>query len=567
MKSKLLHSTISLILAATLAGCHSDSFAPGSTDPPDTEGGATGPTGDSSPPNISFVSPEENSTEVDRTAFISVTFDEGILSTSVTDDSIILTSSHGEITGSTSVDALNNTVTFTPESQLPMLTNLRATTTTSITDLSGNALEANYDWSFTTADGNWRTASYIGNGKERAFIPQIAIDSNGNALAVWAQKTDGIHSIYANRYNAEDHNWGTPILIESRTGGAYAPQIAVDSQGNAIAVWEQHDGVTPSIYANRYTVSDNSWGEPVLIESGNGAAYSPKVAFDSNRSAIAVWEQKDNGSVSIYANHYNAAEGNWGTPTAIETGSGNAYDPQMAFDSNGNAIAVWFQIEGGVESIYANYYCAAGGNWGAHTLLEDGSGAASAPRVAFDHDGNAVAIWTQNDGSADSIYVNHYSAASGNWGTQTLLETGSGAATGPQVAVDHDGNAIAIWTQDDGSVDSIYVNHYSSLDGSWGAQTLLDTSDGTAGSPQVAIDSNGNALAIWTQYNSASGNNIYGNRYIATDGTWGTPARIEFSETSANTPQIAIDSNGNAIAVWQQWEIDLTTNIYTSRFE
>jgi len=57
---------------------------------------------------------------------------------------------------------------------------------TAITDLSGNPLAADVSWSFTTAEGAWRSAALIeDNDAGTASSPQIALDASGNALAVW----------------------------------------------------------------------------------------------------------------------------------------------------------------------------------------------------------------------------------------------------------------------------------------------------------------------------------------------------------------------------------------------
>jgi hypothetical protein len=61
---------------------------------------------------------------------------------------------------------------------------------------------------------------------------------------------------------------------------------------------------------------------------------------------------------------------------------------------------------------------------------------------------------------ADNIRANRYTAGVG-WGTDELIETDDGEVTdgGHQdVAIDGDGNAIAVWHQFDGSSNSIYAN-------------------------------------------------------------------------------------------------------------
>ena len=50
-------------------------------------------------------------------------------------------------------------------------------------------------------------------------------------------------------------------------------------------------------------------------------------------------------------------ESGWGTAVLIETDNvGNAYNPQVAVDESGNAIAVWKQFDGTRSNIWANRY-------------------------------------------------------------------------------------------------------------------------------------------------------------------------------------------------------------------
>ena len=46
--------------------------------------------------------------------------------------------------------------------------------------------------------------------------------------------------------------WSSAALIETNNvGGADFPQVAVDADGNALAVWSQSDGMRTNIWANR----------------------------------------------------------------------------------------------------------------------------------------------------------------------------------------------------------------------------------------------------------------------------------------------------------------------------
>ncbi|MCK4711197.1 MAG: Ig-like domain-containing protein, partial [Gammaproteobacteria bacterium] len=259
---------------------------------------------------------------------------------------------------------LTNITTFTPASNLSMLTPYTARLTTAITDLSGNPLATNYDWSFVTEDGAWGSAGTIeSDDTGEAWSPQIDFDANGNAIAVWYQHDGTRTNIWANRY-VSGTGWGTPELIETDNAGwASYPQVAVDVIGNAIAVWVQHDGTRKNTWANRYVVG-TGWGTAELIEFDNaGKAMRPQLAVDASGNAIAVWVQNDGTRNNILGNHYTAGSG-WGTAGYLEFDNGMASWPQVAVQtSNGNALVVWQQHDGTRNNIWGNRYTA-GSGWG-----------------------------------------------------------------------------------------------------------------------------------------------------------------------------------------------------------
>ncbi len=239
--------------------------------------------------------------------------------------------------------------------------------------------------------------------------PQIAMDARGNAIAVWLQGDGTRYHIWANRYVA-GAGWGTAELIETNSlENAASPQIAMDSTGNAIAVWRQNDGTRNHTWANRY-VAGAGWGTAELIETDNaGDVFIPQLAMDPSGNAIAVWSQSDGTRSHLWANRYVAGIG-WGTAQLIETdnaGIGGAGSAQIAMDSSGNAITVWYH--GGTRrDIWANRYVA-GTGWGTAQLIEtDNAGDALFPQIAMNASGNAITVWQQHDGGRDNIWANQF---------------------------------------------------------------------------------------------------------------------------------------------------------------
>jgi len=421
------------------------------------------------------------------------------------------------------------------------------------------------DGSNGTSGSQWQTPVRIDNAIGNAGFPQIATDKNGNALAVWHQRGGSTENIWANRFTPTG-GWGVAELLETDNAShAFSPQLAIDDNGNALAVWSQSDGRRFNIWANRFTPA-GGWEVAELIETDNtGGAGAPQIAIDNDGNALAVWNQFDGTRTNIWANRYTLT-GGWGTAELIETGDvDSAFGPQIAIDGSGNALAVWRQSDGMRENIWANRFTPTGG-WEVAELIEtDNTGDGLLPpdpQIAIDQSGNGLAVWDQFDGTRTNIWANRYTLT-GGWGAAELIETDDvDSAFNPQIAIDQSGNALAVWVQRDetGILSNIQANRFTPADG-WGVAELikLDTTD-ISSSPQIAIDQNGGAVAVWEL-----GSDIWANHFIPTEG-WGVAEFIGFDDDSEGVlhPQIAIDQSGNALAIWGQVS---GTDIVVSRFE
>jgi hypothetical protein len=519
--------------------------------------------GDTTAPVIDSTGPADSATGIAINTIITATFSEAMQSSTITGTTFTLINDAGAVAGT--ITYATKTVTFTPSAALIGETAYTATITTGVKDLAGNPLTANYSWTFTTRDRIWGVAGLIEtNDDGLAFGSQIAINADGNAIAVWSHLITA-NSIVANRYVSGAGWVGTQLLETDDAGAASQVQIAINADGNAIAVWRQMTNTKNSILANRY-ISGTGWAGAELLETDDaGGAATPQIAMGADGNAIAIWRQVTNTKYSILANRYVSSTG-WAGAELLETDdTGIAESPQIAIDGNGNAIAVWRQITNTVDSIFANRYIS-GTGWGNAELLEtDDTYAVYDPQIGVGADGNAIAVWYQNDGIGTSIWANRYVSSTG-WAGPELLETDdTDAAEYPQIAIGADGNAIAIWRQITNTQYSIFVNHYISSTG-WAGPELLETDDtGAAEYPQLTIGADGNAIAVWAQITSTA-YSIFASRYVSGTG-WSQPQALETDDTNAAyDAQIAIDKNGNAIAIWQQYD-GSRYNIWSNRFE
>ncbi len=330
----------------------------------------------------------------------------------------------------------------------------------------------------------------------------VAMDARGNAVAAWAQffQRDNVH---ANR-STRGGSWGVfSTRLDGDDGDGRSPpdsgpQVSMNADGTAVVVWVQVAVSQEDVWAARVTPG-TQWEPAERIEISNAMqASGPQVAVDANGNAIAVWAMVDGVTSNIWSNRYASGVG-WGTSASrIESNnSGDAEAPQVGVDAQGNAIAVWSQFDGETYDIWSNRYTS-GVGWDTtpeRIELED-EGDAVDPDVAVLPDGRAFAVWSQFDGNDNDIWSNRYTGTS--WGTaQRIEDNDAGSAVAPRVAVDPAGTAVAVWRQFGAAGDGIWANT-SAPNGNWGSAGPIDTGDRSVGNPRVAMDPNGNAVAVWT---------------------------------------------------------------------
>jgi hypothetical protein len=185
----------------------------------------------------------------------------------------------------------------------------------------------------------------------------------------------------------------------------------MDGTGNAIAVWRQSAGPS-DLWGRRYVVGFG-WetGGPQLVETDdeNSIINICDVAMGGAGHAIVVWLQTDGTRSNVWARRYVAGEWEAGGPQLLEIdNTGDALNPKVAMDEKGNAIAVWSQHDGTRYNIWARRY-SPGWDWGASPeLIETDDGNAGSPQIAMDAAGNAIAVWLQSDGTVNNVWASEY---------------------------------------------------------------------------------------------------------------------------------------------------------------
>lgn len=294
------------------------------------------------------------------------------------------------------------------------------------------------------------------------------------------------------------------------------------------------------------------WTQPLEISQAGVATSGVQVAADAAGDVSAAWV---NGNpTGAIKSAYQPAGGSWQTPlTPISTS--NCASPSLAVNSAGAAVLV-ADCGSGAEKMRVAYR-PAGGSWAATEL--PGSENGSVPRAAIDNSGNAIVVWERSDSTVHSSYK----TAAGSWEAAQLVSPTGDVVTEPQVAMSPAGLAVAVWRHEVSATVFTVETRGRSLGSAstWaGTKVLSPTTAGSdAGAPQVRVNAGGRA-AVWVQKVSAE-------RWIlrsawGSSTSWGEDAaahEVNDPNASIEIPQVAIDGQGLAVAVWRSTKVPLLT--------
>jgi hypothetical protein len=246
----------------------------------------------------------------------------------------------------------------------------------------------------------------------RRSNPVIALDAAGNAYAVWEDTRSGDLDIYF-AYRPKDGAWGPSLRINDDAGASpqWQPELAVDAQGNAYAVWEDWRNGHADIYG-AYRPAGSAWQANVKLNHGDtGNPVGPAVAIDGLGSAYAAWEsfgrcgagEATQGSLE---SAFRPAGGDWEPAVQVSADIGGVEQsrPAIAADGYGNAYVAWEEATGDGTELYTAYR-PAGEAWGPKIGVPEGTGnpVPARPAMVVDEEGNAYLAWVDGRGDAPRL--------------------------------------------------------------------------------------------------------------------------------------------------------------------
>jgi hypothetical protein len=351
---------------------------------------------------------------------------------------------------------------------------------------------------------SWQPAVTVSGSKEQASYPQVAIDSHGDGFAVWLGLEGGEYSIDASTRAGLGGSWQTPVTL-GKLGAMIVmeprPDLAVDAQGDAVAVWQRASGAKVIVESSSRPGGGSWQTSETLSEEGEGL-HPAEVGIDAAGAATAVWEEK-NASVLIDAAS-KVPGGKWQPGTAISKPGANANEPRVAVNARGEAVALWERFGGEEELIEAAFEPSVSAGWAGSVALtkpEASKGEPAGQQVAIDGQGDAVATWSRTNANRDVVEAAVGRGATSTWQAPVALSgLGANVEEAPKVAANAQGEAIVVWERSDGTNEIVEAATGQASSGVWTAAVPLSVKGQNAQEQQIYLDAEGNAAAVWRRF-------------------------------------------------------------------
>jgi len=356
-----------------------------------------------------------------------------------------------------------------------------------------------------------------------------------------------------------------PATFVAVPGGnfIYIHDTSIDGSGNLIAVWGEM-GTKDLTLKVAILPHEGMWSESTVLYHVDdmqtlGSTPVPRIAMNAQGEALVVWhEQLGPDKFAIKSAQYSS--GKWSALEDLHPQS--AYNPIVTLNEAGYAVAAWTAVSGGDTLIQASTLAAGQSTWSKEVTISSAEGGWNSDvDLALNDAGNTIAVWNYHNLSVQAAMLPYQ----GQWTTPVTVTPNPGEwSNWPKVVMNASGYAVAVWLSGEGQYANIQAATVQ-FGQSWSQPACLTTHVKNRQGLSAAIDSQGNAIAIWSEsealiFGQTSSPYLQISR-LPYGKTWSTPDYPAPKKVYSLLGKVAFDENGNAVTAWYNAKFDDPANV------
>ncbi|MEZ5418168.1 MAG: hypothetical protein R2708_12585 [Vicinamibacterales bacterium] len=177
----------------------------------------------------------------------------------------------------------------------------------------------------------------------------LAVGASGDAVAAWTNGT----ALEAAHYDAAAPGWSAATTLSTGGLSNNAARAAVDGAGRATLVWLNTSPTLRKMHVARWDPAGSAWSAAAELPGQDaGFAYNGAIDVDDGGNVHVVWSQSlASPGLRLLASRYATSTSTWTTVSNLSAMGQSAYNPDVAVDPHGNAVAIWFQVLSGTSAI------------------------------------------------------------------------------------------------------------------------------------------------------------------------------------------------------------------------
>ena len=188
-----------------------------------------------------------------------------------------------------------------------------------------------------SADGKWTKPETLPTPGRSTTVPKLVMDAKGNAIAGWI-RFNGAWPTAQVVSRPADGDWQEPTNISNRGGKAFALGLAITRDGDAVAIWNQRTGRYSNLFSVSRPAGGSHWGARAAVSS-RGLGVQASVALDADGNATVAWS----GNATVLASFKPAGEP-WQEDYLLSSWEDNSAQPMVTAQTSRNATAVWVAL-------------------------------------------------------------------------------------------------------------------------------------------------------------------------------------------------------------------------------
>jgi hypothetical protein len=316
--------------------------------------------------------------------------------------------------------------------------------------------------------------------------------------------------IFGRRVSSSGTPMGVEFLVNVRTTGVQSfPQVASDSDGDFVVVWDGTDGGGHGIFGRRFSSSGVALGGEFQVnEVTVGDQTYPHVGAGANGDFVVAWTSspQDGFYEGVFARRFDSSGAAQGGEFQVNTYTPNAQSNYaVGVDSEGDFVVLWdsYSQDGSQFGMFARRYDSAGVPLALEFQVNTTTvGDQDRGRVGVGGDGDFVAAWaSQNqDGSSTGVFARRFDSAGVGLGGEFQVNLYTAGSQSPFSALrEPDGAFVVVWSGAGQGVATggIFSRRFDSAGVAQGGDLQVNPGLG-GGHPAAASRGWGEFLVAWT---------------------------------------------------------------------